>query len=727
MFMGSFSTQKQPFLFKASKILASSLDYAKTLTSIAKLAVPKTADWCIVHIVGGKGEVIRLAIAHTDPKKVRLARNMELGAAKAIRTGKPQLFRKVSEEDLKKISRDKNHLKILQKLGPRSALIVPLKVHKKVFGAMSFVTSETEKYYDAHDLSFAQELARIAALAIEGARLHQEIKDSRDEIKKSHQELEGLVKKRTAQLGRINRSLQKEIEVRKKIEIRLDDEKKKLEAIYKTVSEGLALYDRAGRVVYMNPSLEKLFGVKQNLIGVKREEIVKKREWYFKYYLERYDDSLKTQKDVYSGKVVTNVMMKIYSKSPKYLEANYIPIKDSKGGVVGMSASFRDVTTLKNQAEHINRQLLEVEKQKNRLQAVFENVEEGVYVFDKNLKMIQANDACELMTGCSEKEMVGKSYYDIFGCHDRVGHYYPEFNPVSKVLSTRESVPYDEHLHKSKDGKSRWVGVSYTPIFNDKGEIEQIVSVTRDITAIKELEKAKSEFVSVASHELRTPLTVINGYLSLLLSGDLGSLENEKAQNTFLSVLAKVHLETQRLTKLVEELLNVSRIEEGNLKLIFRKLPVVDILEQTTDEFKPIAAMKGIRLKLENKVKENGRNVYISGDPGKFKQILFNLLDNAVKFTESGGEIVTECVSKSGRLYISVRDTGVGIPQSMLPRVFEKFQQVSGSYLKENKGTGLGLFIVKSLVELHKGKIWVRSTPGKGTEFKLELPIVAAS
>jgi len=477
--------------------------------------------------------------------------------------------------------------------------------------------------------------------------------------------------------------------------------------------------------VDINPALKKLFGLKRNIIGVKREEVTTHRGRYFKYRLERFDDSLKTQAEVYSGKAVSNVLMKVHSKPPRYLEGNYVPIKGEGGKVVGMSASFRDVSVLKKQAEKISRQLLEVEKQKNRVQAVFEYVEEGVHIFDKQLRVIQANSACEIMTGRTEEEMVGKKHYEVFGCHDRFGHYYPDFDPVSKVLATQEPIPYDEHLHLDKDGKERWVGVSYTPIFTEIGEIEQIVAVVRDITSIKALEKAKSEFVSVASHELRTPLTVINGYLSLLLSGDLGSLDKESTRQNFLTVLNKVQNETKRLTTLVGELLNVSKIEDGRIKLVFKKVPIIKTIHEVTDEFKPVAAMKGIRMQVSNNIRTREDDLYVSVDEDKFKQILVNLLDNAIKYTESAGEVTIECSVKSEQIYIQVKDTGVGILPEMLPRVFEKFQQAQGSYLKENKGTGLGLFVVKSLVELHKGKIWVNSKVGKGSEFRFTLPLVA--
>src|SRR4030042_2995673 len=497
-----------------------------------------------------------------------------------------------------------------------------------------------------------------------------------------------------------------------------------MEILFKTTKEGLALYDKEGRVVDINPALKKLCGLKRNLIGIKREEITTNRTKYFKNKVERFDDSLQTQRDVYSGKTASNVLMKVHAKPPKYLEGNYVPIKGKNSKVVGMSASFRDVTLLKNQAEKISQHLIEVEKQKNRVQAIFDNVEEGALIFDKNLRIISANDACELMSGISEKEMVGKNLYEVFGCHDKFGHYHPEFDPVSKVLATKESIPYDEHLHNGKDGKERWVGVSYTPIFDEEGEVEQIVSVIRDITTIKELECAKSEFVSVASHELRTPLTVIGGYLSLLLSGDLGDFDNERSKAGFIEILKKVYSETQRVTKLVEELLNVTRIEDGRLKLSFKKIPIIEKIDEVVNEFKPVGSMKGVRVLARYNFLKNKDKIFINADVAKFKEILVNLLDNAIKYTESGGEITTECYVENGQIYVKIKDTGIGIPPNMLPRVFEKFQQAGGSFLKENKGTGLGLYIVKSLVELHKGKIFVRSELGKGTEFSFALPLV---
>ncbi len=532
---------------------------------------------------------------------------------------------------------------------------------------------------------------------------------------------------RTERLGRLNKVLKKEISELRKIELNLEEERKKMNTIYNTTQEGLVLYDRLGRVVSMNPAVKILLGIREDIIGVPRRKIVKDREKYFRYEQERSDDSLETQKRVYSGETISNVLITVKSKPVRFVEAIYQPIKNTQKQVVGMVANFRDVTILKKQAQSIAEHLYEVEQQKNRLEAVFENVEEGVLVMDSQHNILQANSSCELISGYTLKEMLGRKGYEIFGCQDKNGNLYPDFDPLSKVISTKETIPYDEHIHVNREGKKIWVGVSYTPIFDENGNIEQIIAVDRDITAMKRLERTKSEFVSLASHELRTPLTVINGYLSLILNGDFGDLAVPQRRAMYMNAISKVHNETQRLTKLVEELLNVTRIEDGRLKLNVKRLSMPQLLEEIVVEFQPLAEEKRINFGLKTHSNGFDRSQYVFGDKDKLKQVLVNLVDNAIKFTPDRGKVWIDCRDNYENVYIQIQDTGIGISPNVLPRIFEKFQQGGSSYLKENRGTGLGLFIVKSLVEMHQGKIWVDSRPGKGSKFTFTLPSIATN
>ncbi len=373
----------------------------------------------------------------------------------------------------------------------------------------------------------------------------------------------------------------------------------------------------------------------------------------------------------------------------------------------------------------LRREMTERERSMGKWRAIFENVEEGIFILDKSMNIVQLNQAAELASGHSQADIIGKKYYEIFRCYDAVGNYFPDFCPVEKVCITKEPIPYDEHLHTTLNGKKLWVGVSYTPILSKEGEIEQIVGVVRDITALKEIERAKSEFVSIASHELRTPLTVINGYLSLLLSGDIGDLSSSPARTREMLVLTKVFRETKRLIKLVADLLNVSRIEEGRLKLNLKRVEFERIIEEVVNEYKPQAEARDINILVNLKASNRNENSRVLVDEDRIKQVLVNLIDNALKFTKPGGKIIVKCVQENGKITTEISDTGIGISKDLMPKIFEKFQQEPGSYLKENKGTGLGLFIVKSILELHNGTVQVKSTPGRGTTLTFSLPTVA--
>ncbi len=241
---------------------------------------------------------------------------------------------------------------------------------------------------------------------------------------------------------------------------------------------------------------------------------------------------------------------------------------------------------------------------------------------------------------------------------------------------------------------------------------------------LKELERSKNEFVSVASHEFRTPLTIVNGYLSLLLNGDLGSFRDAQGQKNLNLILGRVFKETQRLNKLAEELLSVSRIESGKIKLHLTRVFVDEMIGEVLAEFQTLARTKAIKLKL-HKLDPSHPTFQVSADIDKLKQVLVNLIENAIKFTPSDGQVVITCFRNEGEVVTEIKDNGVGISRNILPRIFEKFQQGSDSFVKENKGAGLGLYIVKSLVELHRGEVWVNSKIGKGSTFSFSLPLQA--
>ncbi|RMD59635.1 sensor histidine kinase [Candidatus Parcubacteria bacterium] len=227
---------------------------------------------------------------------------------------------------------------------------------------------------------------------------------------------------------------------------------------------------------------------------------------------------------------------------------------------------------------------------------------------------------------------------------------------------------------------------------------------------IKEVDKMKDEFISIASHELRTPVTGIRGYSEMILDGSLGPVNDEIKRGAEMIKRA-----SERLAVLVEDLLNVSRIEQGRIKLNLQKQNVLPLIKEVLAELKVQADNKNLYLRLNSKLTQEP---IINLDGDRFKQVLINLIGNAIKYTFKGG--VELIVSNKGKeVEIRIKDTGIGMSAQERARLFEKFYRVQNEQTKDVPGTGLGLWITKQLVEMMGGKIEVDSIKGVGTQFSL--------
>jgi two-component system sensor histidine kinase/response regulator len=261
-------------------------------------------------------------------------------------------------------------------------------------------------------------------------------------------------------------------------------------------------------------------------------------------------------------------------------------------------------------------------------------------------------------------------------------------------------------LHKVLEERQRFISL--------KGYATELEKANQEL---RKLDEMKSEFVSVASHELRTPLAAIKNAVQLMLQGKTGEInENQKK---FLSMAER---NINRLTGILNSLLDLSRIESGKIGLKFEELDLRGSIEFILSSLKTQTDGKSIQLKME--IPEELPSVY--GDREKVEQILTNLVGNATKFTPEGGEISVSAKpfeEEGNMVAISVKDSGIGIPEDQLERIFEKFHQVEDSLRRSITGTGLGLAITKGLVEAHHGKIWVESEVGKGSTFTFTLPM----
>ncbi len=232
---------------------------------------------------------------------------------------------------------------------------------------------------------------------------------------------------------------------------------------------------------------------------------------------------------------------------------------------------------------------------------------------------------------------------------------------------------------------------------------------------LKRLDKAKSEFVSIASHQLRTPLTASKGYISLVLEGTYGALEEK-----FKKPLQKVYYSNERLIHLVNDLLSLSRIESGKMKLEQEPTDVGEIVKSVIEELQIKAEERGLKLVFK---KPTTAPPQVSLDKEKIRNVVLNLIDNAIRYTKEGS-ITTSIAQENGKLHIAVQDTGEGMTKEEIGKLFESFSRGQAGAKLSTEGAGLGLYIARQFVEMHKGKIWAESTgKGKGSTFHVELPI----
>jgi len=258
----------------------------------------------------------------------------------------------------------------------------------------------------------------------------------------------------------------------------------------------------------------------------------------------------------------------------------------------------------------------------------------------------------------------------------------------------------------------------YTELSNSHQDLERRVKertgeLARLNEELRRLNKVKSDFVSAVSHELRTPLTSIKGYASILMTGKLGEVSSPQKER-----LEKIDKHSNNLTRLINNLLDIARIESGRIQMEIQEVSIKGMLDSIEDIIAPQIKEKSLSLKINAGTKIDK----IKADPGQLERVFLNLLSNAIKFTPKKGKITVNIKEKDDLVEFSVEDTGMGIPKKDADKVFEEFFRSDNASEQKVKGTGLGLSLVKKIIEAHKGKIWVESELGKGTKFIFTLP-----
>ncbi len=351
---------------------------------------------------------------------------------------------------------------------------------------------------------------------------------------------------------------------------------------------------------------------------------------------------------------------------------------------------------------------------KERWEAVFHNAEEGIVIFD-NKGVIQGyNPAAADLTKYSISEAIGRPFNRVFKVVSPEGADLSALSPINTVLTEGKTLNKNHQLLETKFGERIWIESNYAPIVGDSQQVNSGVAVIRNIQRAYRLEEVKSDFISIVSHELRTPLSAIKGFLSMTLNKDFGSLNDRQFH-----YLLRVYQSNQRMIDLVEDLLDATRLEDGRIKLNPRPISPEPIITEIVTEL----AGKAFERQISLKVSRQRRLPLVLADEARLRQILTNLIDNAIKYSLPKSEVVISFKISGDELTVVVRDFGVGITPSQIDRIFQKFGRIYNPMSIQAGGSGLGLYIVKNLVEAHGGRIWVTSREGKGSKFSFTLPV----
>ncbi|MEL4306243.1 PAS domain-containing sensor histidine kinase [Methanococcoides sp. LMO-2] len=475
------------------------------------------------------------------------------------------------------------------------------------------------------------------------------------------------------------------------------------ETIFNSVNDGILIHTFDGRFLEVNRIMCNDLGYqKDELLQMTAMDITppELRKITGKQIAEKMEQG--------GGFVETVTICK--DGTPVPVELNVRPIEYK--GTPAVLAVARNITERKI----AERKLRESEE---KFKTVFESANDGIYVTALDGRLLEVNKIACKQLGYTRSELLQMRPQDIdfFADAKEVG------NIIDQLLQDGHNL--FESILVRKDGSTFPVEVSIQ-LIDYMGE-KAILGVSRDMTehkqaneamlnakiAAEDASRAKSKFLTNVSHELRAPLNSIIGFSEVLCSEDAGSLND--LQKRYVS---NVHKSGKHLLELINEILDLSKVEAGKMELNPEKVGVYSIINEIKESMMPLATEKGIELEYDI----GPENTFIVADALKLRQIIYNLVSNAIKFTERGGSVTIETLSSDDQISVLVKDTGIGISSGDQTKIFQPFVQIDPSNEKKYSGTGLGLSLVRSFVEMHGGEVWVESEVGNGSTFGFSIP-----
>lgn len=357
--------------------------------------------------------------------------------------------------------------------------------------------------------------------------------------------------------------------------------------------------------------------------------------------------------------------------------------------------------------------ILQAQEQRAQAEALFSSIGEGAIATDEFGRITRVNPIALKLLGFREKELLGKWFPKCIVASDERNVVINLIDrPITRAFLTGKSTT-EKMFYRKRDGDRLPVILTVSPILLEDRPIGAI-EVFRDITLEEEIDRMKSEFISLASHQLRTPLSAIKTYSHMLVDGYMGDVTpaQKKSLRTIIGA-------TNRMNELISTLLNITRIESGTIVINRRMLRVDRAAEEVIKELSLAATEKEISVSMTLKGK---LATSVKTDNLILKEIIANLISNAIKYTTEGGQVDVMVTGRTKDVMLTVTDNGWGIPKESHDQVFSKFFRAQNTVKRETTGTGLGLYLVKGLLEQLNGNIWFESEEGKGTQFYITLP-----
>ncbi|MHC0551853.1 two-component system histidine kinase PnpS [Salinicoccus sp. CNSTN-B1] len=369
---------------------------------------------------------------------------------------------------------------------------------------------------------------------------------------------------------------------------------------------------------------------------------------------------------------------------------------EAKGEIGDLSRSINAL------AASLQSQMKEIEENEQQLTSIISNMVSGVMLVNQDGKVALMNASMEKFLSQHKDNLIGQPY-------EKVGERFALSPHIHAVFETNEKVHEEVHSYYPHE---RIMDAHLAPYYGQGWQQCGVIIVLHDITEIRRLEKMRSDFVANVSHELKTPVTSVRGFSETLMSGEV---TDEETTQQFLKI---IHDESQRLDRLIRDLLNLSKIEKQEMPLNLEPLNLTALAHEVSVTLQGAIEEKKTRLALP----DPSRDVYLEGDEDRLRQIILNLVGNGINYTAEGGAVKLSLKEDTNNVRLIIEDDGIGIPEESLPRIFERFYRVDRARSRHSGGTGLGLAIVKHLIESHHGEIEVESREGEGTTFIVTLP-----